>query len=459
MLRRTFLGQSARILAASATAPQVIACTSTEEAFPDNTSFSGNVLIIGAGIAGLYAAHLLMQRGVDVTVLEASTHIGGRIRPLTGFADFAIELGAEEIHGQRTEWYKLIASAGGILQSADGGTDYVVWNGQARSDDTLSGDSGFRAAQTFVEQATNYSGATDQTVGQYFRASGLSAQAAPFVNAQIGNEYGTSMDRLSLRGITEEDRAWTAGDRNFILTNRSYLDSIRTAWSDVVGRVTTGAVVREVDYRNSQVTVTDQQGRKYTADRVIITVPLTILKAGDIQFTPALPSDKISALSNIGMGAGMKLILHFNRPFWPEGLGSLYGNGYVPEFWVTSAGRSQNQFVLTAFVMGEKAEFLSQQGSGATEIVLKELDALYAGRASQFVTKSYIMDWTKEPFIRGAYSFPVVGGGLVMRQALANPVQNKLFFAGEATHTAGHSGTAHGAMETGQRAAREVLVN
>jgi monoamine oxidase len=150
-------------------------------------------------------------------------------------------------------------------------------------------------------------------------------------------------------------------------------------------------------------------------------------------------------------------VLKFSQRFWDARLGSIIGSGLVPEFWCPSARSSQRDFVLTAFVMGERAEQLSQQGSNAVRSVLAELDAVYGGVATARFQDAVIADWGKEPFIRGAYSFPIVGGGLAMRRTLAEPIQNKLFFAGEASHITGHSGTVHGAVETGRRAVKEIL--
>jgi monoamine oxidase len=108
--------------------------------------------------------------------------------------------------------------------------------------------------------------------------------------------------------------------------------------------------------------------------------------------------------------------------------------------------------------MGNKAATLSSLGNSSIQSVLAELDAAFGNNAatSSFVD-ARIMDWGKEPFIKGAYSFPTVGGGISKRQALAASLNNNIFFAGEATHTEGHSGTVHGAVETGYRAVEEFI--
>jgi monoamine oxidase len=208
------------------------------------------------------------------------------------------------------------------------------------------------------------------------------------------------------------------------------------------------------------VSIEDAQGLRQSFDKVLITVPLTILQNSEIQFSPALPDAKLNALKRIGMGAGMKVILAFSRRFWAADTGCIISSGAIPKYWVSSLGRSSQAFVLTGFVMGSKAESLSGLPTAtAIQTVVRDLDAMYgAGVASGALVNARIMDWTKEPFIKGAYSYPLVGGGgLATRQDLAAPVQRKLYFAGEATHYGGHSGTVHGAMESSQRAVEELL--
>jgi monoamine oxidase len=169
-----------------------------------------------------------------------------------------------------------------------------------------------------------------------------------------------------------------------------------------------------------------------------------------------LPTSKTDSFNKIGFGAGLKIILKFSQAFWATDLGSLYGE-VVPEYWFTSKGRGATN-VLTAFVMGEKAEMLSAQGTAAVQTVVAELDKLYGNTvASRTLMASHIEDWSKNSFIRGAYSYPIVGGGIVQRQMLQKSVDKKLFWAGEATHSKGHSGTVHGAIESGIWAANAVF--
>jgi monoamine oxidase len=140
-----------------------------------------------------------------------------------------------------------------------------------------------------------------------------------------------------------------------------------------------------------------------------------------------------------------------------ENTGSIYSAGVVPEYWDGHAGRGTDD-VLTAFIMGDSAAQLSSKtDSEILKSCVDDLERLYPGQAASRFERGLVTNWTQMPYIEGAYSFPVVGGGIQNRKVLSEPLNNQLFFAGEATHFEGHSGTVHGALETAFRAVKELL--
>jgi monoamine oxidase len=419
--------------------------------------YSGTVTIIGAGAAGLYAGWLLKQAGATVRILEATDRIGGRIKELTGFSDFAIELGAEEVHGHRTGWYDIVKETNAeFIKDGDQG-DYVVVDGVATLWDDLEGNADFDKLIRLVDQMGNYSGA-DMTFSDYLTQEGIAANLLPLGNALLGNEYGTSNNHLGTKGVAEGDNAWSAGNQNDLIKNRSFKSILDEKFANVIPDVQLNTHVFRIDTSGTQVVCTDNNGIEYLSDRVIVTVPLGVLKAGVIEFIPALPATKLDAMNKLGMGPGMKVILKFSSGFWPANTGSIYGSSLVPEFWATGGGgRSANDNVLTAFVHGDNALNLSGMGAGLVTAICAELDQIYGNAvATNSLVDSHIEDWFTNPYSQGTYSFPMVGSGNA-RAALASPVDGKLFFAGEATHTEGHFATVHGAIETGYRAAEEVV--
>lgn len=456
MKRRLFVKNVSLAIPATILIPSLLSSCKDDDLL--NTDWDGSVIIIGAGAAGLYAGQLLSQYApnASVQIVEASLLRGGRIRELIGFADFPIEIGAEEIHGEKTEWYEIVKSAANANIINPASADYYVLDTIAQSEADLDADADFITGTTFVEQATSYSG-TDISVKQKADNDGIPQRVRSFINAQTGNEYGTDYSLLSIKGITEEDQLWTAGDNNYALANRSYTSVLEEKFSNAWNKVQLNTAITKIEYNANSITLTDQNNQQYSCDKLIITVPLSILKNNSITFIPQLPNEKLDAIQNIGMGAGMKIILKFNNRFWANNLGSLFGNGTVPEYWYPSLGKG-NTPVLTAFVMGTKAEYLGSLGNNAIQTVLAELDSFFGNNAaSTNFADGYIMNWTNEPYIKGAYSFPTVNGGISKREALARKINNNLFFAGEATHTEGHSATVHGAIETGYRAVKELI--
>ncbi|MEK7254211.1 MAG: NAD(P)-binding protein, partial [Bacteroidota bacterium] len=215
--------------------------------------------VVGAGAAGLYTAWHLNALGFDVTILEASDHIGGRIRPLTDFADFDIELGAEEIHGNNSKWYDIVQQTGATLLNQQT-EDYFSFK-QAlgnpnepnlKSEAQANQYNDFLNTVAFVENAGSYSG-IDQSVDSAFKTSGISWNLLPMSNAMLGNEYGTSDSRLSIRGLAEEDDFWTAGDESYGLKDKSFLWVLETKFAPILDKVKKALQVKIIDFQNDKV--------------------------------------------------------------------------------------------------------------------------------------------------------------------------------------------------------------
>ncbi len=476
MQRRKFLRQIGYSLPTALAFPAIISSCKKE----DDTPKSGiqkvdkyknfEVVVVGAGASGLYTGWYLQERGFKVTILEASGQIGGRIRHLSGFSDFDIELGAEEIHGSLSPWYDIVKATGAEFLTSPT-EDYYYFKqdfGNPNEKPLKNGAEAlqynqFIKAKDFINRAYTWSG-TDATVEQQLAAENL-WEMFGVVNGMLSNELGTSNDRLSLKGLSAESVLNTAGTESFKLKNRTMLSILEEKFDTIWGKVELNRQVKNINLSGTKAVLTDQTGKTWQADRVVVTAPMSILRDGDITFTPALPSTKQDAFQNVGMGAGMKALFKFSQPFWEDldglvsNLGSIYGNNDVPEIYVSSYGKG-NIPVITASINGFKAEQFSTMGSGAAGTILANFDNIFAAgnvaSSSLLQNGSYIMDWSKEPFIKGAFSYPKVGGSLIFRKELASPVGEQLYFAGEATHFEGHSGTVHGAIESGIRVALEI---
>lgn len=430
---------------------------------------SGNVIIIGAGAAGLYAAKVLKEAGVNVIILEATNQHGGRVRPLEGFGDFNVEAGAEFVHGKGNTagtppsflWSSindynadLLLEYGAFKEMYQIGSGYEVepyWNAQLET------------AWQFYENMYAYTG-DDILMSDYlFTTYGID-ESHPYwhiYEAWIGAEFGTSIKRIGMKSIAISENLWLTGSKDYFLDD-NYLSILDTLFfNPVLDDVQYDKAVTGINYSGVNTIVTCGDGSTYITDKVIVTVPLPILQDAYIEFNPPLPALKVNAINTLQMGAGMKIALKFSTNFWGDEIQDMTIDGYTTEIWAPGKGKTGGtDNILMCFIMGENAEYMSSLGVLAIDTALAELDLLFDGDATANFVDAFICDWTIEPFTKGAYSFPAPYTYLsetdTTRIDLGLPIDCKLFFAGEATSN-NHPATVHGALESGARAAAEVL--
>ncbi len=198
-------------------------------------------------------------------------------------------------------------------------------------------------------------------------------------------------------------------------------------------------------------------GRVFLADQAVVAVPLGVLKAGKIRFVPELPKAKQEALHRLGIADAVKLFFLFDEPILPPGIVELYVPGHSPdEWWSSTAGHDVNFEILTALATGPRArELLALPEEEALQNALQTLRQAL-GRPDLTPRRARLAHWQDDPYTLGAYSKASVGASQA-RRILAQPVGNRLFFAGEHTASNAWAATVHGAYASGRRAAREVL--
>ena len=414
-----------------------------------------SVIIVGAGAAGLAAAERLSAAGCEVTVLEASDRVGGRIRHLEGFADFHVELGAEEVHGLENCLVPLVKAAKAELMRHETIHDYIRYDGKLISLEAARAGEDLREAFEFVDNLSRFAGPA-WTVEQCIVAQHLPGHAWHYLDSRLGVEHGTTLDRLGMRGFAGYERNWQLREENYTL-RQPYVTLLNPLLDKVRDRIRFGATVARIEWGGPQAVVRLAGGEELRTDAVIFTGSIAVLRDAPPEFSPVLPPDKREAINSIGMDGGMKIVLKFARRFWPEDMYFLHSDTFWPQFWTPGKGRGGKAQILTAFVSGTRADFLRQLEVDLVEFALGELDRIFGERvASESSEDAYVADWTTEPFVRGLYSFPLAHTEPRHREALAASLGGKLFFAGEATDLEGHSGTVHGAIESGRRAAAEV---
>lgn len=404
--------------------------------------FKGKVIVIGGGAAGVYATYLFKQQGIDVTLLEASDTIGGRMGKLLGFADYPIDLGAQWMHGRSSIVGEIVAN--GNVQVTIDDTEYSYWF-QNQMLTSLPKDISIFEGEDLP----------DVSFTQYATDKGFSSDYQAIVESLAG-DYGADASDLSVKMTNFEETNWSSGDGDYKF-KETYFDTIISNFGNqIASLVKTQSIVNKIDYTQDQVTVSCANGQVYAADKVLITVPITVLQSADIQFNPILPISKTIAFSKIGMGPGMKVFLKFSSKFFAD---NIYGGSVCAAYFNDDIGKVTNDFVLIAFVMGDQAASLSAlpNDTAIVSALMAELDLMYNGLATSNFIDAFVQDYSKNPFIRGAYSYSKIGIEETSRTTASQSIDNKLFFAGEAMNLNGHHQTVHGAIETGFREFSNIM--
>ena len=441
MDRRHFIKQSTLLSIGGLLIPSTFLSTCRKENLFEDINYDGKVIIIGAGAAGLYAAYILKSKGINFQILEASSKYGGRLGKLTGFANFPIDTGAQWLHGKNSILGDLITKSNTKITLDDSETKYwfnnQLVNSLPQNTDIFEGDN-----------------LPDISYKDYALQKGLGNEYK-YIVENIAGDQGAAASRLSVFGNNQDEENWISGDDDFKFQETFFDLFDKQIASEVKDKILLNTIVSKIDYSQSEIIITASNNRLFNADKVIITVPIPILKSGDIQFIPALQNEKTNAFSKIGMDAGMKVFLKFSNKFFDQ---NIIGGAICAAYADDSIGKAQSDNILLAFIMGDQAAYLTAlaNDTAITNALLQELDLMYNGQATTSFIASHVENWTTNPFVKGAYSYSTVGMGDA-RKIATQAISKKLYFAGEAMNINGHHQTVHGAVETGYREVINIL--
>lgn len=420
-----------------------------------------DVLIIGAGAAGLLAARQLAAAGRQVVLLEARDRIGGRAHTLTppGFTQ-PIEAGAEFIHGEAPLTRGLLREAGMTWQDTTGET-YQVKNGEIQDDEAF-----FAHLPLLLEKLQALS--HDLPLADFLAQEFAGAEHAPLraMATQFAEGYDAADPaRASAWALRDEWAAEGVDDSPRPVGGYGPLLRWLAAQAQAAGAtVQLSTAVREIRWQPGRAEVLTAGGPSYHARQVLCTVPLGVWRLASehpdyLHFTPELPAHRAAA-TQLGFGAVIKIVLEFQENFWHDRLPEmefLLSDAPVPTWWTQLPdGRP----LLTGWLAGPAAQRLQ---AAPTEAVLQQslasLSQLLATPPAALQAQllaSYVRNWGAEAYTYGAYSYATVGGEAA-RAALATPVADTLFFGGEGLHSGIDSGTVEAALASGQAAARAML--
>jgi monoamine oxidase len=412
---------------------------------------------------------------VKVCLLEARDRIGGRIHTIRdpGLA-VPVELGAEFIHGRPPTILEIAEEAGLEIEEMPARQEY--WKNGRR----LHREHFFGKLDEIFERMSDPNLA-DQTFSEFLAQIDVSRETRQYATGYVEGFNGARADRISTRSLAHESRAQEAigGDAAFRF-QQGYGRLADWLWQECVSRgaiLHLGTVASAVEWRRGHVRVTarvaakDSAEQMFSADRVLITVPLGVLQAseespGAIRFRPQPPSLR-PALERLEMGYAARVTLRF-RPGSREAYPALAEDGFIhsseeafPTWWSPPVqGGAGVTPGVTGWAGGPKAERLADLS--AAELVHHAIESLarIVGADSDAVEREveacHFHNWITDPFARGAYSYARVNG-LEARRSLSELIEKTLSFAGEAVDIEGHTATVHGAIASGQRAARQLL--
>ena len=436
-----------------------LACQHSGSSNANGSTTDQSVIVVGAGIAGLRAAQQLSNAGVQVTVLEARSRIGGRLSSDRTIPNVTLDLGASWIHGTGGNPLYDYAQQQQVSMVAWDYDKAEVFNQDgtnnpilAQAEDTIEAlfDS------HFLSVFNQNSNASFQDVINAADNAGdlshLSPQEINFIaSSQIESEYAADVDQLSIQAVLEGEEFQ---DPEVVFPNG--YDQLTTALAQGLD-VRLEQVVSKIDYSTSKVVVV-ASGQEYRADKVLITVPLGVLKKGVIEFFPALPDAKQQAIDAFEMGVLNKVYLKFDHIFWSQASDNF---GFVSQTkgdfssWLNLAGVT-HQPVLMAFNSGRYG--IEIESLSDNEIVARAMAVLKAiyGEDIPNPTHHLITRWSQDPFSFGSYSYMAPAANNDMREDLAADIDKRIFFGGEATSSF-YPATVHGAFISGDRESEKIL--
>ncbi len=401
-----------------------------------------DIAIIGAGAAGLGAAHTLAKAKADFVVLEARERVGGRGHTLSGRSGAAIDLGCGWLHSaDRNPWAGIAEDLGFTLDTSPPSWARQAFDVNFPAAEQHAYRQAFDALETRLEAAA---GEPDRPASELMDPE--QARWKPLLNAFSGYYNGAPFEDISVHDYA----AYQPTEENW---------RVREGYGALMGAfgaelpIRLGAAVTRID-RSGSTIVIDSAAGLVKARAVIVCVPTGVLAHGALVFDPPLP-DKLEAADALPLGHVDKAFLRLAEPDALPIDSHLFGRTDTADT-ASYTLRPMGNPVIECFFGGALAQGLEGEAQGAfCAFAMDELANLLGSDMRRGLNPIAESRWGMDPFARGAYSHarPGLAG---MRAVLARPVEDRIFFAGEACSPHAFS-TAHGAYETGVQAAEAAL--
>lgn len=394
------------------------------------------IAIIGAGVSGLMMAKLLMEKGYNVQIFEAQNYIGGRVKG-DSFLDIPIDLGAQWLHQIENKPNVLtqILTEKNISLVEDAKDEALVVDGNTCYNETP------KIVEDFFDYLSTQQFVEDQSLAITISNFSQDPFLKQYLEAYV-SDMATSTATMSTKKFLELGQGFLPDD--YQLKDMTMSHFIETYFTDSlkdVIRLNTPIVA--INYTKNGVELESLNNELFEFDKCIISVPISQLQQNKIMFSPDLPAHKIEAFNKIGMGKGLKVILFFKEAI----LLHAYFNATYAPYYVPVVYDHNKQAAIITLLMGNYAEEYEQNPKETIKNIVNEIGVLFGKDVDSLFMDVIVQDWSKETYIEGTYSFALVGEENA-REISKEPVDDVLFFIGEAMNTNHVNGFIHGAMDT-----------
>lgn len=452
MNRKHFL-QKAMIGASATLFPSWLLSCDDTTINPDNTSKT--VIVIGAGIAGLAAARRLQAAGFSVIVLEARDRIGGRI-----FTDRSLglpmDMGASWIHGPSnsnpiTSLAKEAKAK--IFMTNDDSVVVFDQDGNTISETKLDK---YEADYQQLIKNINKNAASEKSLFEVIKSINPDYLTDPIMSymlsAYLEFDLGAALEDISSKHW-EDDEVFSGAD---VLFPAGY-DALISHLSKGLD-IRLNQVVNTIEYSSNKVKIACKNV-DWEAEKVIVTLPLGVLKAKQVSFIPTLSIPKLDAIEKLGAGVTNKVVLIFEKPFWDTKI-QYFGycnptRGMYPYFMNCDTFVTGTH-ALMAFAFGAYALKMEQQSDAQIQVDIMLILRKIFGQNIPEPKQILISRWSDDEFSRGAYTYAKQGSVPTDFSVWEQAESAKLYFAGEHT-TLEYRGTVHGAYLSGERVAKSII--
>ncbi len=423
-----------------------------------------SVIVIGAGAAGLNAAHLLSKAGRQVRILEARNRIGGRIhtidqKPFTS----PVELGAEFIHGALPRTQALAREAGVALRE-DGGRQYTVEAGRR-----LEGESFDEGWSQVIEKLHQLD--ADISIAEFLNKNFSGSkydQLRESITRFVEGYDAADTTRASAIALREE---WTNSDamQGFHLVGGygQIPDHLHSRCRELGVEVNLSVIVKEIFWTKGRIAVVSSDGKRFEADQLLITIPPAVLKTGSVSFFPPIPEHQ-RALQAIETGGVIKILVEFDEAHWENPRAEkfrqfpdaffFFSDAFVPTWW---SQRPSPVPLLTGWLSGPTAASLKLSDSQLVTEGIRSLSYIFDCEEEilrEHIVATRVVNWLNDPFALGAYAYKTVDSERVVA-VISKPVDDTIYFAGEAYYAGAEMGTVEAALASGEDAATAILTS